>query len=214
MRTYKEKEMKTARMALILGSLFLLLLSANAFAATQSGYLSGPGASYSFTVSNPGDVTFSYPKGSVDFWVTVASPNGSVSNFDLDNGEVIQLKASGMYNLTIYSKRGAGYWSAAYGGSYSPGNCNIGDTSAWGYLSGPGDTCSFTLDSYVSNLDVNFSAPGGGTSFRVEVLAKDGRTVLGDYDLNATSRIQLQGGGLFYLTVYSNRGAGNWSCAW
>ncbi len=48
----------------------------------------------------------------------------------------------------------------------------------------------------------------------VEVIGQDGRTVLGNFDLDNGEIIQLSGGGTFYLTIYSNRGAGNWTCSW
>ncbi len=87
---------------------------------SQSGYLAGPGASYTFVV-NAGSVTyievpFTYPKGSVDFWVKVVGQDGStvLGDFDLDNGEIIQLSGGGTFYVTIYSKMGAGNWSATY----------------------------------------------------------------------------------------------------
>jgi hypothetical protein len=96
----------------------------------------------------------------------------------------------------------------------SADNCNVGDSSAWGRLSGPGDSCAFSLYSYVQTLSVFFSAPGRGTDFWVEVVGEDGRTVLGNWNINDSLTITLSGGGTFYVTVYSNRGAGNWSCSW
>ncbi len=87
---------------LVLASMTLLVLfAANAFAVTESGYLYGPGASYTFTV-NAGSITylevpFNYPKGAADFWVKVVGQDGRtvLGNFDLDNGEVIQLSGGG-----------------------------------------------------------------------------------------------------------------------
>lgn len=214
----KEVRIKGSRVALL--ALLVLpvicLAAANAFGATESGYLSGAGASYSFAVNGPVDVTFGYPKGSVDFWVSVTPPTGGVTNYDLDNGEIIQLLKGGTYYLTIYSNWGAGYWSAAWGGGggYSPGSCNVGGNSAWGYLNGSGDSCSFTIDSYVQTLNMNFVHPGNSVDFWVEVVGKDGRTVSNNVDLSSSGGIQLIGGGRFYITVYSNRGSGNWSCSW
>jgi hypothetical protein len=201
----------------LLVSILVLTLGGISALAAESGYLYGPGASYSFSVNGPGDVDFSYPKGYVDFWVTVASPNGSVSNFDLDNGAVIQLSAGGMYTLTIYSKRGAGNWSASWGGgsdTYSPSNCNVSENQAWGYLTGTGDSCSFTVDSYVNRFSITFSYPRGSADFWVETIGQDGTTVLGNVDLDNGEVLNLSGGGRYYFTIYSNRGAGNWSCTW
>jgi len=86
----------------------------------EGGYLAGPGASYTFTV-NAGSVTylevpFTYPAGSVDFWVKVVGQDGYtvLGDFDLDAGEVIQLSGGGTFYVTVYSKMGAGNWSATY----------------------------------------------------------------------------------------------------
>ena len=86
----------------------------------EGGYLAGPGASYTFTV-NAGSVTylevpFTYPVGSVDFWVKVVGQDGYtvLGDFDLDTGEVIQLSGGGTFYVTVYSKMGAGNWSATY----------------------------------------------------------------------------------------------------
>jgi hypothetical protein len=87
---------------------------------SEGGFLAGPGASYTFTV-NAGSVTylevpFTYPKGSVSFWVKVVGQDGStvLGDFDLNNGEIIQLSGGGTFYVTIYSKTGAGNWSATY----------------------------------------------------------------------------------------------------
>ena len=199
---------------------------------TESGYLSGPGASYTFTI-NAGSVSylevpFTYPVGSVDFWVKVVGQDGYtvLGDFDLDNGEIIQLSGGGTFYLTVYSKMGAGNWSATYnlgggGGTTTyPGggggsNCNVVANAANGYLTGPGDSCSFTINAGSKTyVEVPFTYPKGSVDFWVEVVGQDGYTVLGDFDLDNGEIIQLSGGGTFYLTVYSNNGAGNWSCYW
>jgi predicted secreted protein len=202
------------------------LAAANASAATESGYLSGAGASYTFTVNagsvNYVEVTFSWPKGSADFWVKVIGQDGRtvLGNFDLDNGEIIQLSGGGTFYLTVYSNRGAGYWSASYplsgGGGPGPssGSCNIYANSANGYLVGPGDSCNWSIYANSNYVEVPFNYPKGSADFWVKVIGQDGRTVLGNFDLDNGSVIQLSGGGTFYLTIYSNRGTGNWSCSW
>jgi len=198
---------------------------------TESGYLSGPGASYTFTI-NAGNVTyvevpFTYPAGSVDFWVKVVGQDGYtvLADFDLDNGEIIQLSGGGTFYLTIYSRMGAGNWSATYNlaggggggvtGGGGGGNCNTMGNAANGYLSGPGDSCRFTINAGSKTyIEVPFTYPTGSVDFWVEVVGQDGYTVLGDFDLDNGSVIQLSGGGTFYMTIYSNNGAGNWSCYW
>ncbi len=74
------------------------------------------------------EVTFSYPKGTADFWVRVIGEDGVeiLGDFDLKNGEIIQLMGGGTYYLKVYSKEGAGNWSAVYregtGNPYSTPN--------------------------------------------------------------------------------------------
>ncbi|MBN1883478.1 MAG: hypothetical protein JW885_15025 [Deltaproteobacteria bacterium] len=213
--------MKKVKLFVLIGGVCALMMWAtSALAVTESGYLN-PGASYTFGANGPTDIYFSYPKGSVDFWVEVISPNGSVSDFDLDNGEIIQLTAGGYYTVTIWSNWGAGYWSAEYyptsggGGGGGSSNCNASGRSAWGYLTGPGDACSWSIYDTSGNFNVYFTYPAGSVDFWVEIVGQDGYTVLGVYDLdNSRGGINLSGGGTFYLTIYSNYGAGDWSCSW
>jgi uncharacterized protein involved in tellurium resistance len=210
---------------LVLSVLLLAIGGIGAFAATESGYLYGPGAAYSFTV-NAGnvknlDVTFNWPRGSTDFWVKVVGQDGRtvLGNFDLDNGEIINLSGGGIFYLTIYSNRGAGNWSATYalsggGGPGPAGSCNVDSRSASGHLVGPGDSCNWSIYANSNYLEVPFNYPKGSADFWVDVVGQDGRTLLGKFDLDNGAIIQLSGGGMFYLTIYSNRGAGNWSCTW
>jgi len=197
---------------------------------TESGYLNGPGDSYNFTVDagtqSQVDVIFDYPYGSVDFWVKVVGEDGYtvLGDFDLDNGEIIQLLGGGTFYLTIYSRMGAGYWSGTYeltgsgGGAMGPStgmsSCNVSGNSAWGYLNGPGDYCDWSIYAQSDYIEVVFDYPVGSVDFWVEVVGEDGYTVLGDFDLDNGEIIQLMGGGMFYLTVYSNYGAGDWSAYW
>ena len=76
------------------------------------------------------EVPFSYPVGQVDFWVKVVGQDGYtvLGNFDLDNGEIIQLMGGGTFYLTIYSNRGSGYWNASYtlaGGGTTTGGGDV-----------------------------------------------------------------------------------------
>lgn len=85
----------------------------------HGGTLSGPGDSESFSVipqTDQLDVVFEWPEGEVDFWVKVYGEQGEVAgDFDLDNGEIIQLFSKGEeFTLEIYSKEGGGYWKATY----------------------------------------------------------------------------------------------------
>ena len=195
-------------------------------ATSESGYLNGPGSSYTFTINagsvNYLEVPFTYPKGQVKFWVKVVGEDGStvLGDFDLDNGEIIQLSGGGTFYLTVYSKMGAGNWTATYtltsgGTTTGPKNCNVMGNSASGYLTGPNDSCKFTINAGSNNyVEVPFTYPKGSAKFWVEVIGQDGYTVLGDFDLDNGEVIQLSGGGTFYLSIYSKNGSGNWSCSW
>jgi hypothetical protein len=84
----------------------------------REGSLSGTGDSDSFEVYanyNRVDVIFSWPEGEVDFWVKVFGEEGDeLGDFDLDNGEIIQLLHGGAFTVQIYSRGGGGAWSATY----------------------------------------------------------------------------------------------------
>lgn len=186
----------------------------------QSGYLNGPGDSYTFSLDAGTvrfvEVPFTYPEGSVDFWVKVVGKDGTtvLGDFDLDNGEIIQLKGGDVFFLTIYSKGGAGYWSTKYTiGGGSSATCNSTSNTANGYLPGPGETCTFLV--YSSGyVEVPFTYPEGSVKFWVKVESNDTGDVLGNFDLDNGSVIQLSGEGYFRLTISSTSGAGSWSANW
>jgi len=103
--------------AVIAGIVMAVAAVGPAYAATENGYLRGTGDSASFMVTNPGgkvEITFSYPKGSVDFWVSTLDQAGAVSRYDLDNWKSITLMGAGLFTVTVYSRNGAGNWSADY----------------------------------------------------------------------------------------------------
>ena len=84
-----------------------------------AGSLYGPGDSGSFVIvaeRDQVDVVFEWPEGETDFWVKVYGGEGEVlGDFDLDNGEIIQLFERGEeFTLEIYSKDGGGHWRATY----------------------------------------------------------------------------------------------------
>jgi hypothetical protein len=83
----------------------------------KSGTLSGPGDSESFDINTTKDyleVTYTWPS-DASFWVKVIGQDGSVlGDFDLANGEVIQLYGGGKFTLNIYSVSGSGAWTATY----------------------------------------------------------------------------------------------------
>ncbi len=85
---------------------------------SRDGFLSGEGDSDSFEVYanyDQVDVVFAWPEGKADFWVKVFGKEGNeLGDFDLDNGEIIQLLKGGRFEVRIYSKGGEGPWSATY----------------------------------------------------------------------------------------------------
>ncbi|MCI0482828.1 MAG: hypothetical protein L0213_14715 [Candidatus Dadabacteria bacterium] len=201
------------------------------YALTERGYLGGTGDSYSFTITSPGptvDIVFTYPRGSVDFWVSTIDRSGTVSNYDLDNWDSVRLIGTDSFTVTIYSKNGYGNWSAEYEITASPrapsptgmfpvspsvplsSNPPPGskEVTISGRLSGPGDTHVFRIRAESSYVEVVFYYPKDTMSLSVRVVGDDKRTVLGQYDLDRGEIIELYGGGDFYLTVRSSRGSG------
>ena len=84
---------------------------------TKNGTLAGPGASESFGIYTDKDyleVEYTWPT-SASFWVKVHGQDGSLlGDFDLANGEIIQLYGGGQFTLTVYSVSGSGAWTATY----------------------------------------------------------------------------------------------------
>jgi hypothetical protein len=84
----------------------------------RSGYLKGPGDADRFELvaqHNHVDVTYTWPRGGTDFWVRIYGQTmNELGNFDLDDGDVIELTGGGKFTLEIYSRQGAGNWAATY----------------------------------------------------------------------------------------------------
>jgi len=81
-----------------------------------------------------------------------------------------------------------------------------------GSLKAPGDSHNFNVDAGTDDLvELYFTYPKGAVDFWVKVVGEDRTTVLGDFDLDNGVIIQLIGGGMFYISVYSRDGAGSWS---
>jgi len=100
--------------------LILLLFSAAAScagASTETGYLSGPGDSESWDLNLKNkvvDVVFTWPL-NAEYWVTVYGMHGDeLGNFNLNEGETIQLSGGGKFTIKIYSVKGAGSWTATW----------------------------------------------------------------------------------------------------
>ena len=205
----------------------------------ETGILSGTDDSYDFTIDAGFDdyveVYFTWPRGEADVWVKVVGEDGytELGDFDLDEGEIIQLMGGGLFHLTVYSKDGAATWSAEYslgddpyydpfygydtpfddyGGPDTTTPADPGSFRETGYLTGTGDSYEFTInagsDDYV---EVYFTWPRGLADVWVKVVGEDGYTVLGDFDLDNGEIIQLMGGSIFYMTVYSKNDGGSWS---
>ncbi len=212
---------------IIIGIITTAAAVSPAYGRTERGYLRGTGDSSSFTVTSPGgniEIVFSYPKGSVDFWVSTADRAGTVSRYDLDNWNSITLTGAGLFTVTVYSRNGAGNWSATYDPAVPPPAVpsvgapstpltsspppDSGEVTISGRLTGPGDTHVFRIPAKSSYVEVVFYYPKEAMSLSVRVVAGDKRTVLGQYDLDKGEIIELYGGGNFYLTVYATRGSG------
>jgi hypothetical protein len=62
------------------------------------------------------DLTFTYPKGSADFRVRVTAADFEtvIGDYRLDENPVVPLIGKGRFNISVYSKRGSGDWSASW----------------------------------------------------------------------------------------------------
>lgn len=95
----------------------LAVVPAMAGSHSQSGYLSGVDDLDEFGLYANSDyieVTFVYPSGA-DFWVTVYGMNDNLlGDFQLSQGEVIQLSGGGVFTLVVTSEYGGGNWSCTW----------------------------------------------------------------------------------------------------
>ena len=86
------------------------------------------------------------------------------------------------------------------------------DGSVSGYIKDNTDEDEFAVLADSSDIDVIFDWPAG-TEFWVIVYGRD-HNELEDFDLTEGDTINLTGGGLFFLEVYSVSGIGAWAAEW
>jgi len=88
---------------------------AKAYLDEIKGYIPGLYREESFTVDCLRDtqyVEFTYPS-YADFWVKVLGMDGDLlGDFQLSEGEVIELTGGGRFTLVVYSKKETGAWTA------------------------------------------------------------------------------------------------------
>lgn len=84
----------------------------------RSGYLDGPGDSDRFDLDarhKSVEIEFQWPRGQADFWVKAyGRSHNLLGDFDLDDGDIIELTGGGKFSVEVYSKQGKGAWSAVY----------------------------------------------------------------------------------------------------
>ncbi|MBN1573250.1 MAG: hypothetical protein JW984_08665 [Deltaproteobacteria bacterium] len=194
------------------------------------GYLKGPGDSSRFKVA-AGDidelrVSFAIPAEPADFWVKITGEDEKtlLDDVKLTKGYDIVLLNGGTFYLNVYSKAGEGNWSATYvlkaddespetPGLDSDSKCTVMESSAFGSLEGPGESCEIPIE-VKELLEVTFTYPKDSADFWVEVTGPGGGTAVGEYNLAENNVVTLNGTGKFKLTIYSNYGSGNWSATW
>jgi hypothetical protein len=105
------------RTLLVLAATGALAAAAYGFEGSVSGYVTDNTDEDEFTVladSKDIDVVFDWPAGT-SFWVTVYGRNhDELAEFDLTEGDTINLTGGGLFYLEVFSKSGYGAWSAAW----------------------------------------------------------------------------------------------------
>ncbi len=84
--------------------------------------------------------------------------------------------------------------------------------SVSGYVTDNTEEDEFALLADSTNLDVNFIYPSGA-DFYVTVYGRS-HNELGEFRLADGAAINLTGGGLFYLEIFSKDTGGDWSATW
>ena len=216
--------------------IILVLLAVIAFARDASAtviidYVDTTQSKY-FTVHGPNKINFEFPFNTVNFWVNIREPNGSVVDFDLNKGNIINLNAHGMHTITVYSKGGCGLFYAAYHttetgyeyGSNRVPRCTTpssgirtNNSKAYGYLKS-GKYCKWMIVDNTGEVRLDFfwaeNSPVSTSPVKFRVKIEDGKgQQIGDWELNRSiTPFLLQGGGTFFVTVYCTSGRGDWSC--
>jgi hypothetical protein len=67
-----------------------------------------------FTESDKLEVKFGYPSGAAFFVKVLGKTGDELGEFDLSEGEIIDLSGGGKFTLIIHSQNGGGPWSATY----------------------------------------------------------------------------------------------------
>ena len=109
------KSNKVWLLLLVTGLLFAL--PALAGSHSESGYIADTSDSNSFTLyanSTALEMDFTYPYGA-DFWVTVYGMTGNLlGDFQLSDGNVIELTGGGEFTIMVTSEYGGGSWSCIW----------------------------------------------------------------------------------------------------
>ncbi len=164
-----------------------------------------------------------------------------LGDFDLKQWKIINLHEKGKYLINVYSRGGRGHFRAFYFGGEPTERMAIearppdevespkfpeetppielpdiaklppGVSMEKGYLSETGSFKTFIVNAEIDYVEVTFTYPIGKVDFWVKVLSEDGRSTLIDVDLDDGNIIQLMGGGIFYVKIYSKDGVGEWS---
>jgi len=171
-----------------------------------SGELSGPGDTEEFEIVadySPYEIEFSTPLGTY-FLVTVYDENhNEIGDFNLIDGNIINLTGGGSFYLRVHSAKGGGAWYAN----------EINNPDEYhGHLDSTGENEEFGIYLFTSPVYFFFDSPENAI-FYTTVFGENHNT-LGEYDLRSENRVKLTGGGQFYIEVRSEDGAGPWTAYW
>jgi len=180
---------------------------------TIHGTITGPGDEYTFripAVSNYVEVAFEYPRGGASFHVRVVGKDKItiLGDYDLDEGDIIQLFGGDNFYITVYTTEGAGRFSA----TFNPQGAPIPEETiiAQGTLAGMWDTKEVMFEAELDNMSILFETPGIDEEFWVKIAGDHGKTLLGDFDLSESKIINLDEKGVYLITIYSRSGSGSY----
>jgi len=180
---------------------------------TIHGTVTDPGDEYTFripAVSNYVEVAFDYPRGRASFHVRVIGKDKItiLGDYNLDEGDVIQLFGGDNFYMTVYTTEGGGRFSA----TFNPQGAPVPEESiiAQGSLAGMWDTKEVMFEAELDNMSILFETPGTDAEFWVKIAGDHGRTLLGDFDLSESKIINLDKKGVYLITIYSRSGSGSY----
>jgi len=92
--------------------------------------------------------------------------------------------------------------------------CEMKSSTANGYLTGPGEYCSWTVTAHDDSVEITVSVENSSSDFWLQIKDATGVTMLAEYEIWQEMSVPLPGAGTYWVIIYSKNGSGSWSAVW